>query len=265
MIYRPAGRAAEYSHLAINHYVGCIHGCKYCYVPAVTRNGEFFTKQSVRKDVISQLRREAPKIAGTSERVLLCFSCDPYQPVDTKERITREVLKILQANDIPFQILTKGGMRAFRDFDLYGIHDAFATTLTVLDDDQSLELEPKAASPYDRILAIETAKQKGIQTWVSLEPVIDPEQSLEIIRQTHDIVDHYKIGKMNHFDSGISENAWRNFGINAIELCREYETNYYIKKDLAKYLDGISFCSVDTRKAQRACVEKKPAGQGRLF
>jgi len=259
IIYRPKGRAAEYSRLAINHYVGCSHGCNYCYVPAITRNDEFFTKQSVRKDVLWQLRREAPNFAGTDERVLLCFSCDPYQPLDTKEHVTREVIKILKANDIPFQVLTKGGLRAVCDFDLYGPTDAFATTLTFLDGSKSQEFEPLAASPRHRILAIETAKKNGIQTWVSLEPVIDPEQSLEIIRQTHHIVDHYKIGKVNHSDNDLPAGQWRKFGIEAIRLCREYETDYYIKNDLAKYLDGISFCSIDTRKIKKPNIEKKYA------
>jgi DNA repair photolyase len=31
-IYEPAGRAREYSPLALNHFKGCEHGCLYCYV-----------------------------------------------------------------------------------------------------------------------------------------------------------------------------------------------------------------------------------------
>ena len=33
---------------------------------------------------------------------------------------------------------------------------------------------------------------------MSLEPVINPAWSLEIIRQTHEFVDHYKAGTLNH-------------------------------------------------------------------
>ena len=248
IIYRPAGRAAEYSFLAINHYVGCRHGCMYCYVPNVTHNNKFFTEQTVRKDVLWQLQREAPNFAGTDERVLLCFACDPYQPLDVETRTTRKVIKILRDFDIPFQVLTKGGMRAARDFDLYGSCDAFGTTLTFLDPQKSKLHEPNAALPADRIETIRIAKERGIETWVSLEPVISFGQSLEIIKETHHIVDHYKIGILNHQPSDI---IWRKFGIKAIELCRQYETDYYIKADLAKHLKGVPFCNTDKRKVKK--------------
>jgi len=263
IIYRPRGRAAEYSHLAINHYVGCSHGCVYCYVPAITKNYEFHVKQFVRKDVLYRLRREAPNYAGTNERVLLSFACDPYQPLDDTEQITRRVIEILRENDIPFQILTKGGTRACRDFELYGPHDVFAATLTFLNESNSRKWEPHAAIPRSRILALEMAKQKGIETWVSLEPVIDPYQSLKIIRQTHQLVDHFKIGKWN-YDERARDINWRYFGIKAIELCRDCETDYYIKEDLAMYLDGIHFHNVDKRKVNRP-PEKKTKGQASLF
>jgi len=250
IIYRPAGRAAEYSFLAANLYVGCSHGCLYCYVPDFTHNNDFAVKQSVRKDVLYQLQREAPNFAGTDERVLLCFACDPYQPLDDTEQITRKAIEILRDNDVPFQVLTKGGMRAARDFDLYGPDDAFGTTLTLLDEDKSKLHEPHAALPAERIEAIKLAKEKGIETWASLEPVIEPATSLEIIRQTHRIVDHFRIGKMNHCDK-LTAGEWRRFGSKAIQLCREFKVDYYIKADLAKYLDGIHFYNTDKRKVKK--------------
>lgn len=251
IIYEPSGRAAEYSHLAINHYTGCGHGCRYCYVPAATKNNNFHEQQSVRRNVLRQLRREAPKYAGSDKRVLLSFATDPYQPLDETEQVTRKVIELLREFDIPFQILTKGGTRACRDFDLYGPNDLFGVTLTFLNEQDSRKEEPNAAIPHSRILALEMAKKLGIETWVSLEPVIDPKQTLEIIRQTHHTVDHFKIGKLN-YDERAREINWRKFGIAAIELCREFETDYYIKKDLAMYLDGITFHNVDKRTVNRA-------------
>lgn len=251
IIYRPSGRAAEYAHLAINHYVGCRHGCMYCYVPATTRNNDFHTKQAPKKDVLYKLTRAAPNFAGTDERVLLCFACDPYQPLNDELNLTREVIKILKDNDIPFQVLTKGGMRAVSDFDLYGPNDAFAATLTFLDEAKSKRAEPNAALPESRIRSLSVAKQKGIRTWVSLEPVIDTKASLELIRITHSFVDHYKIGKLNHASGDLTFQALRRFGIKAIELCREFGVDYWIKADLAKYLDGIHFTNTDTRKVKR--------------
>lgn len=257
IIYRPTGRAAEYAHLAINIYNGCAHGCTYCYVPDVLHRdrGDFHKSPTVRDGLFAKLHKEARRYAGTDERVLLCFACDPYQPVDREKQSTRDVIKILRGYDIPFQILTKGGMWAVPDFDLYGPHDAFAATLTLLDTKESTEWEPNAPKPANRIRAIELAKQQGITTWVSLEPVIEPKVSLEIIRRTHHIVDHYKIGKMNYQKQDLSWQTWRKFGQQAIALCREFGVDYYIKADLTKYLDGIPFCNVDTRKVKRAKIK----------
>jgi len=217
-------------------------------VPAVTRNSDFRNKQSAKKDVLAKLEKQAPKFANTAERALLCFACDPYQPLDDELQLTRKVIEILKANNIPFQTLTKGGTRAVRDFDLYGPKDALAVTLTFLDRAKSRHYEPNAAIPESRILSLEIAKHLNIETWVSLEPVIEPAESLEIIKQTHRFVDLYKIGKMNHAPAGADKINWRQFGKKAIELCREHKTDYYIKSDLAKYLDGITFCNVDNRK-----------------
>ena len=249
VIYEPQGRAYEYSLLAINHYKGCEHGCTYCYVPTVLHIPiPQFEKPEVRPYVLENLAKDAPRYAGTDKRVLLCFTCDPYQQLDEKEKVTRSVIDILKRNDIPFQVLTKGGLRAVRDFDLYEAGDAFATTLTLIDEIESAKKEPRAALPAERIEAIRIAHAKNIITWASLEPVIDPEQSLEIIRMTSDVVGLFKIGKMNHVQTDIN---WREFGIRAIELCHKLQKRYYIKNDLAAYLNGIEYTNCDTRRYEK--------------
>lgn len=246
-IYRPGGRALEYSLLAINIYKGCPHGCFYCFARKMMKSfsGGDFDKPVPRAGLLDSLIDQAPRYFGTDERVLLCFTCDPYQPLDDKEKLTRSVIKVLKENNIHFQILTKGGLRATRDFDLYQDGDAFATTLTYADKYESAANEPGAASPTERIEAIRIAHERGIETWASLEPVMDVEQTLALIRMTHEFVDLYKIGKLNHFGSEIN---WREFGIKAIDLCHKLQKRYYIKRDLAESLNGVEFTSIDTRR-----------------
>ena len=246
-IYRTKGRAAEYAYLAIKPYRGCGHGCKYCYGPAVTRDQDFFRCVAERKDVLDTVRRQAPKLTGNRQRVLLSFITDPYQPLDDVTRTTRALLEILRQNKIPFTTLTKAGKRATRDLDLFGPDDMFGMTLTFIDLEKSIQVEPYAALPDDRITALKTAYNAGIRTWVSLEPVIDPAQSLELIRRTYKFVTHYKIGKLNHHKCTITAGQWRQFGIAAINLCRKYHVSYYIKTDLAAYLNGVDFENTDTR------------------
>jgi DNA repair photolyase len=123
------------------------------------------------------------------------------------------------------------------NFDLLGTNpgDAFATTLTFLDPADSAEWEPGAASPVDRLDAIATAKTRGITTWVSLEPVIDPEQTLKIIRQIHRHVDLFKVGTLNHHKLAATID-WHAFAHNVVTLLDDLGAAYYLKNDLRRHL-----------------------------
>jgi len=117
---------------------------------------------------------------------------------DHNDSHTRSVLKTFRAYDHPFLILTKGGMLAAKDYDLYGPNDEFGVTLTFDNDVDSLQWEPGAALPADRIAALKEAHSRGIPTRVSCEPVIDPAQTLNLIESTYEFVDFFWVGKLNH-------------------------------------------------------------------
>jgi DNA repair photolyase len=110
---------------------------------------------------------------------------------------TRQVLERLRFYDQPFTILTKGGMLAAKDFDLYTPQDKFGVTLTFDNPEDSRKWEPGAALPEDRIAALKEAHTRGIQTWVSMEPVIYPQQNLNLIKMTHEFVDFFFIDRLN--------------------------------------------------------------------
>lgn len=238
VIYEPRGRAREYAPLAANLYSGCAHGCKYCYAPDVLRRSrdDFHSGIAVRRSILTELAKDARRLSGANARVLLSFTTDPYQPIEAEQRITRQAIEILHEHGLAVEVLTKGGTRASRDFDLYGPGDAFASTLTFLDPAQSEKWEPNAALPNDRIEAIRQAHTAGITTWVSLEPVIDPEQSLEIIRQMHPYVDLFKVGKLNYHPQAKNID-WREFGHEATSLLSRLGKRYYIKDDLREHME----------------------------
>lgn len=236
-IYEPKGKAGEYGELALNHYKGCSHGCKYCYVPEIlyqTRE-EFHGNPQARYLNRKSLDRELRDLSGRT--VFLCFTCDPYQPIDEQAKVTREIIQRLHFYEVGVNILTKGGSRSTRDFDLL-VEDPksrYGATLTFLDPAESIRWEPGAALPAERMDALRQAHARGIRTWASLEPVIDPAQSLELIRQAHDCVDEFKIGKWNH-DPAASQIDWKKFAQQAVDLCGALRKKYYLKKDLFAYL-----------------------------
>jgi len=237
VIYEPRGRAGEYAPLAVNLYRGCGHGCIYCYAPEATFiERKEFIKATPRQGIVEKLEKDAPQAAldGHNGNVLLCFTCDPYQPINEIHELTRQAIIILHKNGFNVTILTKGGKRAESDFDLLGPGDEFAVTLTFLDEQKSLQWEPGASPSEERIESLRKAHELGIKTWVSLEPVIEPAESIEIIRQTHTFVDLFKVGLLNYHPRG-KEIDWRKFLQECIATLKQYGCQYYIKKDLRRY------------------------------
>ena len=238
VVYEPRGRAGEYAPLAVNLYRGCGHGCVYCYAPEATFiDREEFKRASPRKDVIAKLQRDAPKAVadGAKGNVLLCFTCDPYQPINETHQLTSSAIMILHDSGFNVTILTKGGKRAEADFNLLQAGDEFAVTLTFLDEAKSRKWEPYAALPQARIDSLKKAYSLGIKTWVSLEPVIEPTETFEINRQTHTFVDLFKVGKLNYRPEADTID-WQKFAKDAIATLKEYGCQYYIKKDLRRFL-----------------------------
>ena len=248
-IYTPSGKAREYAHNALNLFNGCSHRCFYCWVPKVRHiSREDFAIVTIREGIIEQLKKDAVKYAGTDDRVLLCFTCDPYPESEEFRKVTRQVLEILRDHDIPFNVLSKAGRRARADFDLYGPKDIYSATLTYSTDGFSIRDEPGAALPFDRIQTLRMAHEKGIQTEVSLEPVLDPQEVFSLIARTHEFVNTYKIGKLNYSPTEID---WRWFGTTVLTMLHKLHKQYYIKRSLADFLHGVPFENTDTRRVNR--------------
>jgi len=255
IIYETSGRAREYFELAANLYSGCEHACRYCYGADVTRKDpkEFFKPAVPRlrggrgsvEPILVELEFDATRLARKNEtrHILLSFVTDPYQPAEDDFQLTRRTIHILHDWDLAVAILTKGGFRATRDFDLLTKNDCFGVTLTFIDPRRSLTWEPGAALPIDRMLSLEDAHKRGIPTWVSLEPVIDPVEALRLIEATSNYVDVFKVGPLNYsgklpweLQRQVQGIDWKTFAQDAVKLLDDLGANYYIKKDLARHI-----------------------------
>ncbi len=240
IIYEPRGRAKEYSELAANLYRGCGHCCSYCYAPAALRmDKQSFCEPSVRPNVLNRLEKDAKYLEQNNDKrtILLSFTTDPYQPLDVTEQLTRNAIKILHEHNLKISILTKGGQRSERDFDLLEAKpelSEYGASLIFADENLRREIEPYAASTVERIDALKKAHDRGIFTYVSLEPVWSPEETLNLIDQVYEFVDFFKVGKLNHHPQ--AQNVqWKEFR-EAVEIkLKNYKRDYYIKKDLQKY------------------------------
>jgi DNA repair photolyase len=238
IIYAPKGQAGEYAKLSTNPYRGCGHKCSYCYVPKVLRMSrtEFDAGAIPRKNFMKALEKDALKyeFAGIHEQVMLSFTTDPYHPGDNT--MTRDVLMSLHNHRLAFCTLTKGGKRALRDIDLFRpTRDAFASTLTTLDKAFSLKWERGATLPQERIETLKEFHNAGIFTWVSLEPTLSIDSSLDIVEATYKFVDLFKIGRANYLPMTATTD-WEKYTHLMMSLVNRLGVKYYFKKDLQKYL-----------------------------
>lgn len=251
VIYKPQGRAKEYAGLALNVYMGCTHACLYCYAPGAAHKTreDYIAEAQPRKNIIERLEKDCQELIsfeidglmGLKKHepipyIHMSFLGDMYQPADDDLQLTRQAIKTLIKYDLPFQILTKGGSRAKRDFDLLEGYDKckFGTTLIFASQTFADKWEPNTASIADRIDTIIEARNRGIKTWVSVEPVVDPEQALSLIDFISPWVDEFKVGKIN-YNKEIEEKVdWIKFRKNVTNLLKRIGAKYYLKNSLTK-------------------------------
>ena len=201
IIYRPVGKAGEYSPWAANFYNGCIHNCEYCYnnigITAGTLGG---TNVRLKKSLVNDVTaydifcKELDKCKddiikdGTLHFNFVSDPCLP-QTIDLNWKCIAYAL----SQDIPVQVLTKRSdwiqhpavQDALSNPDLLKV----GFTLTGRDD-----LEPEASSNIDRIYAMRELYNAGVFTWASCEPIIDPKRTLEMIQMSLDCCNEFKIG-----------------------------------------------------------------------
>jgi len=260
VIYRPKGRAGEYADWACNPYRGCPHGCAYCFSPDVLRRTgitryQFRRDLEIRKNIVARVQRDLKKVPEEI-MVHLSFTCDPYPNYSVlgaaqvmnfvRQHVTRNVIQAIKDTGRNTQILTKGRTEhAIGDLDLLDEHDQFGVTLTLDNVDDSRLWEPHAASPQERIVNLEWAHRFGIFTWVSLEPIIYPEQSLHVLEMALSKVpiDLVKAGPLNYKErlprwlaSTIPDVDWKKFVLDLERLCQEGGTELYLKDDLKALL-----------------------------
>ncbi len=239
IIYQPKGRALEYSPLACNQYMGCVHGCKYCYAPACMRTSsqKWMSKVSIRKNVLEDFEKDARRLENSSKRILFSFLSDPYQPIEKEHHITRKCLELVAKYNLQCSILTKGSRELIeQDFDLYHkAHTQLGVTVSFSNDETRKAWEPYASPIPDRMRLVKEAHKAGIYTWISLEPVIDPQEALEVMENLYPYVNFWKIGKLNHNKKVECQVDWKFFLEKTKTLLDRVNARYYIKKDLAKY------------------------------
>ena len=167
---------------SINAYRGCEHGCIYCFArpthayhdlsPGLDFETQLFAKPGAAK----LLRETLAKPRYSPRPIALGTNTDPYQPIEQRYRITREILEVCLEARHPVTITTKSD-RVLRDLDLLEELArlklvAVAVSVTTLDARLSAKLEPRCPTPAKRLAALGRLVEAGVPVHCSVSPII---------------------------------------------------------------------------------------------
>lgn len=167
---------------SINAYRGCEHGCTYCYARpthawlGLSPGLDFESRLFFKPDAARLLETELAARNYACQPIAMGTNTDPYQPIDKKLEITRQILEVLERWNHPVTIVTKSAL-ILRDADILGRMAArnlvrVAISVTTLDRRLARRMEPRAATPERRLEAIRGLAEAGIPTGVITAPII---------------------------------------------------------------------------------------------
>jgi len=184
----------------INPYVGCGHGCRYCYASFMKRFtghrepwGEFIDV----KVNASQLLRKQLKRARQGV-VALSTVTDPYQPLERKYELTRRCLEALLDHQFSVNILTRSPL-CLRDIDLFKQFQKIEVGLSITTHDEGIKtiFEPHSPSIQSRIETLRTLRKEGIGTYVFIGPML-PLDPIPMVTMLEGLVDEVLVDRMNY-------------------------------------------------------------------
>jgi len=159
----------------VNPYIGCQHGCLYCYAEFMKR---FTNHHENWGSFVDAKINAASTITHPSQyymkRVLFGSVTDAYQPIEGKYKITRDVLSELIAVQPKLEILTKSAL-VLRDLDIIKQFKdvTVGVSISTIDNKISRQLEPYASPPLKRLDVLKRCKEVGgIRTYCFISPII---------------------------------------------------------------------------------------------
>lgn len=167
---------------SINAYRGCEHGCIYCFARPthayhdLSPGLDFETKLFAKPDAARLLRETLAKPGYCPAPIAIGTNTDPYQPIEKRYRITREILEVMLETRHPIGITTKSN-RVLEDAGILSRLAALdltviAISVTTLDANIARILEPRAPSPAKRLEAVAELHARGILVHVNIAPTI---------------------------------------------------------------------------------------------
>lgn len=225
------------SDFVINPYVGCSHGCKYCYASFMKR----FTKHTEEWGTFIDIKQCAKKIdlnKISKKSVFLSSVTDCYNHFEEKYKITRNILEQLVSSDCYLSISTKSKL-ILRDIDLLKQMKNLTVSMSVNTLDENFRKDMDNASTIEeRLDTLKELHNNGIHTVLFMSPIFPfITEWKEIIEKSKEFIDEYWFENLN------LRGQYKTYIMNYIKekypLYYDQYVAIYIKKDKS-YWDALA-------------------------
>lgn len=233
------------SDYVINPYVGCTHGCKYCYASFMKRFtghneewGEFIDIKHCDKKI--NLKKISKK------NVFLSSVTDCYNELEEKNLITRNILEQLVNSDCYLSISTKSKL-ILRDIDILKKIKNLTVSMSINTLDEKFRNDmDNASSIKDRLETLKKLHENGIYTVLFMSPIFPYiTEWKEIIEISKEFIDEYWFENLNlrgnyktYILNYIKEN-YSNIYPKYLEIYNNKDNSYWesLAKEINKYCD----------------------------
>jgi len=168
---------------AINPYVGCQHGCVFCYARFIKR----FTKHTepwgdfvdAKVNIAEVLRKQMGSGRYRKGIIFIGTVTDPYQPPENKYRLTRQVLEALNDFDTEAIAILTRSVLILRDIDLLKkikhsgvVEGEVGFSVVTMNENWRKLAEPNSSPIQARLGAMKKLSDEGIYVYAMMGPYL---------------------------------------------------------------------------------------------
>jgi DNA repair photolyase len=229
----------------LNPYSGCSFGCTYCYAAFFSRSEDLRNNWGhwlqVKQNAL-QLLMKFRKKPLRDKTIYMSSVTDPYQPIERELELTRSLLKELLAYHQPRLVIQTRSPFSTRDIDLFKQFKNIQVNMTITTDSEIVRktFEPLCPSNSSRLKAIKEVNEAGINTCITMTPLLPIENADEFAKRLLDTGIKKFIIQPFHSEKGKFVASTRE---NAMQLVKEmnWTNDKYLQvlETIKKYIPDI--------------------------
>jgi DNA repair photolyase len=183
----PKGMASDFDY-SLNPYVGCGFACEYCFaanfVADEQRKADWGHWVDIKIDAEEQIARADLR----GKKIFMSSATDPYQPLESRVRLTRRILEVLVQKQ-PYLVVQTRSPLVTRDIDLLLRLDQVRVNMSITTDSDEVrkKFEPSCASIDRRLEALAEVSCAGIPVSVCIAPMLPIENPQRFAKRILDI------------------------------------------------------------------------------